>query len=148
MIGETFWPGTSMYDLKHFHMLFGLAALATFLATGVYMRTGLGRLEELEPLTRLLYRSRHIYILSAAMVHLALGCYLSPVRAGFPRLLQCLGSALLLIAGLALVIAFFREPPRGKLAAPFSGYGVIILLVGTLCHVVASAVSRRIPAPD
>ncbi len=137
-----------MYDLKHFHMLFGLAALATFLATGFYMRTGLGRLEELEPLTRLLYRSRHIYILAAAMVHLALGCYLLPARDRLPRFLQRLGSSLLLIAGLILVVAFFREPPRGKLAAPFSGYGVIILLVGTLCHVAASVVTRKIPAPN
>ncbi len=136
-----------MYDLRRIHLLFGLAALATFLATGFYMRTGLGRLDELEPLTRLLYRSRHIYILSAAMVHLALGCYLLPARDGLPRFLQALGSSLLLVAGLMLVVAFFRDSPRGKLSAPLSGYGVIILLVGTLCHVVASVITRRIPAP-
>ena len=107
------------------------------------MRTGLGRLDELEPLTRLLYRSRHIYILSAAMVHLALGCYLLPARDRLPRFLQRLGSSLLLIAGLILFVAFFREPPRGKLVTPFSKYGVIILLVGTLCHVVASVLTQK-----
>lgn len=128
----------SMSQFRKFHRSIGLALLLLFLATGVYMLRSLGGLKEVEPVTRLLYRSRHIYILSASLVHLSLGAYLVPLRQKGRSGLQLAGSVVLMVSTVLLITAFFQEPQRASLAAPFSGKGMILLLAGTLCHVIAT----------
>jgi len=84
---------------------------------------------------RILYRSRHIYILMSALVHLALGIYLVVKPALWQRVLQWLGSAALIASSLVLLIAFFYDTKRGDLAVPWSFQGVFALAYGTLFHV-------------
>ena len=98
------------------------------------MRMGLGGLKEMDLATRVLYRSRHIYILCSSLVHLAMGSYLFASKSRAGRFLQRVGSALLFLASTLLVVAFFREPQTGIGSTPFSRYGLITLLAGTLCH--------------
>src|SRR5215510_12115767 len=83
---------------------------------------------------RILYRSRHIYILMSGLVHLALGIYLAMKPTLWQRVLQCLGSASLIASSLMLLIAFFYDTKRGDLAVPWSRHGVFALAYGTLFH--------------
>lgn len=83
--------------------------------------------------TRMLYRSRHIYILFASLLNILLGTYFSWENQRWPRLIQGIGISLVGLASLLLVIAFFYEPPlASQLGSGFSRYGLYLLLAGTL----------------
>src|SRR5882672_4608917 len=97
--------------MKRLHLCVGMATLLAFLGTGAYMRIGLDGLDGMEPGARMLYRSRHIYLLAAALLHLALGAYLVRAERGWRSGLQLGGSALLLAAPVLLFWAFVRDPP-------------------------------------
>jgi len=116
--------------VRRLHLVAGIAALFIFLATGIYMRTHHPLVEE----NRLLFRSRHIYILSAALANLLLGAYVRPAI----RWMQWIGSVLLLLSPLLLVTAFIIEPVSGQPPGVFSRLGLYVLLAGTLLHTLAT----------
>src|SRR5258708_21131167 len=58
------------------HLIIGLSLFVIFLITGKYMRVDFPDKEIIPQDLRLLMRSRHIYILFSALIHLALGVYL------------------------------------------------------------------------
>ena len=59
---------------------------------------------------RLMYRSRHLYILAAGLVNLMLGLYWRRHPDGWRRYVQAAGSALLLAAPALLLTVFLVEP--------------------------------------
>ena len=91
---------------------------------------------------RLLFRSRHIYLLLASLINIVLGVYLTRDLAGWRKRLQTLGSVLLLLAPALLLYAFFTEPWRGGWQFVASFYGIIFLLAGTLLHLISAARQR------
>src|SRR5690349_5688564 len=101
------------------------------------MRLELGGLEGMEPGARLLYRSRHIYLLAAALVHLALGAYLVRAERGWRGGLQLVGSALLLAAPVLLMTAFVRDPPAMQLNGAAGHFGLYAFAAGTTAHVLS-----------
>ena len=105
--------------MKRFHFITGLVAFVAFLATGMFMR------------------SRHIFILAAALLNLVAGCYLSPCPNGWRRVAQAIGSGLLILAPFPLVVAFFLDPKRSDLDAPISHVGLYALFAATVLHVVS-----------
>lgn len=124
--------------MRRFHLLFGAAVVLVFVLTGQYMDRFHNHLEGFADGPRMLYRSRHIYILLAGLVHLALGAYLARRPAGAGRALQLAGSAVLAFATSLLVVAFFREPPASDLEnVPFSRAGLYLLASGALAHVLS-----------
>ena len=124
--------------MRRFHLLFGLAVVVAFLLTGQYMDRFHGHLEGFADGPRMLYRSRHIYILFAGLFHLGLGAYLARQTGGWRHALQLVGSALAVAATLLLVVAFFSEPPGGNLEhVPYSRLGIYTMAAGAIAHVVS-----------
>ena len=120
--------------MSYLHLVFGLAAFALFLATGKLMRVDFPDKEAIPPEFRMLMRSRHIYILLAALVHLALGVYLEMRPQKWQRLLQIAGSVLLFAGTILLAAAFFYETYRAHGFSQLSRYGLYASLAGTLFH--------------
>ena len=126
--------------MKRVHRVAGVIALAVFLATGVYMRTHFPGIYRGDAGIRMQFRASHIYILLTALLNIGIGTYFFPQAQRWRRVLQRLGSILILPATPLVIAAFFYEPPRGSMQRPVTLLAVILLLAGTLSHL-ASGVS-------
>jgi hypothetical protein len=82
--------------MKRFHLIFGLAVVIVFLLTGQYMEYVHNR--QLPDGTRVLYRSRHIYLLLAGLINLVIGTYFVPRAPSWRRTIQIAGSTLIGLA--------------------------------------------------
>jgi len=125
--------------MRRLHLTFGIVTLLAFAATGMVMRAHTPRLRTLSDDVRLMYRSRHIYILSSGIANTLLGLYLVPSRTAWRRGLQRVGSFLFLAAPILLGLAFFAETGH-ELAAPMwrSTLGLFALFGGTVLHFFAA----------
>lgn len=123
--------------MKRFHLIFGLIVLVVFLLTGQYMDRYHKHLMYIPDGPRMLYRTRHIFILMSGLLHLGIGTYFFRRAQTWRRALQILGSLLITIAPVLFTIGFFYEPNLQGLHAPFSKIGIIITAVGALLHVVS-----------
>jgi len=120
--------------MKRFHLIFGLTLFVVFLLTGQFMDRFHHHLADMADGPRMLYRSRHIYILLSGLVHLGIGSYFYYRLRTWLRVLQLLGSALITIASIMFVAAFFYEPRLTNLYGPLTKLAVIITAVGILLH--------------
>jgi hypothetical protein len=120
--------------VKRFHLIFGLLLVIIFLLTGQYMDRVHHHLQGMADGPRMLYRTRHIFILLSALLHLGIGSYFKYRFETVQRTLQLLGSLLITLAPMLFIIGFFREPHFTGLYAPFSKKGIILIAVGTLLH--------------
>ena len=123
--------------MKRFHLIFGLVVLVVFLLTGQYMDRFHEHLRYTPDGPRMLYRTRHIFILLSGLLHLGIGSYFVSRMQTWRRALQLLGSTLLTVAPVLFTIGFFYEPHLQGLYAPLSKKAIIMLAVGTLLHVVS-----------
>jgi hypothetical protein len=115
----------------------GAATIATFIATGICLKFWGTELFGSNETMRFIYRANHVYIMFAGILNVAVGVYLCPHAKGWRRNLQVAGSVMLLIAPVLLILAYIREPRLATHVRPFTAAGVMLLLVGTLCHVPA-----------
>jgi len=129
------------------HRLLGALAVITFLATGVYMRTHEPPLTTLSDAVRLLYRSRHIYLLLSGLLNLMLGIYWTERPGGWRRSTQTAGSVLLLAAPVLLFVAFAQEPAHQDLEGLASHLGLYAVLIGSLAHAVSARAKPAPPSP-
>ncbi|HEX3184085.1 MAG TPA: hypothetical protein VHQ94_04775 [Pyrinomonadaceae bacterium] len=120
--------------MKRFHLIFGLTVLVVFLLTGQYMDRFHYHLMYMSDGPRMLYRTRHIFILMAGLVHVGIGSYFTSRPTRIRRALQITGSILITIAPVIFTIAFFYEPHLEELHTPLSLAGTIMIAVGTLLH--------------
>lgn len=127
------------------HKIVGLVIVVTFLLTGQYMEFTYGEWVGVPLETRMMYRSRHIYILLAGLLNLALGLYLTRQAVGWRKVTQAAGSALILAAPFALVAAFFIEPATAPLERCLTLPGVVSLFAGSLLHLIATARQKDAP---
>ena len=111
--------------------------LVVFLLTGQYMDRFHEHLRYTPDGPRMLYRTRHIFILLSGLLHLGIGSYFLYRTQTWRRSLQFVGSALLTVAPVLFTIGFFYEPHLQGLYAPLSKKAIIMLAVGTLLHVVS-----------
>lgn len=91
---------------------------------------------------RMLYRSRHIYILLSAMLHLGVGSYFSYHPQTARRTMQLIGSLFITIASALFVYAFFYEPNLSGLYTPVSRNGIFLTAIGTLLHLLSGVGMR------
>jgi len=99
---------------------------------------------DMPPDLRMMYVSRHIYLLGGALVNVALGLYLQTQPAIWRRVLQHLGSMLILVSPVLLVLAFLAEPALGVAGRGWRTYfGLIGLFAGVMTHLVAHLGARR-----
>ena len=130
--------------MKRFHLIFGLTVLVVFLLTGQYMDRVHYHLMYMADGPRLLYRTRHIFILMSGLLHVGLGTYLSLHQTTVRRALQIIGSVLITVAPVLFTVAFFIEPRlEGDLPTPLSLLGTITIAVGTLLHLFSGTRSAR-----
>jgi len=97
-------------------------------------------MEQLPAELRMMYVSRHIYLLAAALVNTVLGLDLQLHTTNWRRGLQLAGSLLILAPVFLLTLAFAIEPPLGMAGRSWrSSVGLIALFAGVMTHLVAKA---------
>jgi len=99
--------------MRRVHLILGLLGVVTFLITGQLLKHHSPPVRMLTPDIYMMYVSRHIYLLGAALVNLVLGLYLREYSQGWRRTLQRIGSVLIFLSVLSLLMAFISEPALG-----------------------------------
>jgi hypothetical protein len=124
--------------MRAIHLWAGAIGVAIFLVTGQLMRHHVPPMTELSEAVRLMFRSRHIYILLSALVNLMLGLYLELRAAGWRSATQKLGSVLAIASTALLVGAFVVEPGKSVHEELwFSHLGLYALFGGCMAHAAA-----------
>src|SRR5271169_1558127 len=121
------------------HLYFGVAGVIAFVITGQVMAHHVPNIRALPGDVRMMFVSRHIYLLGAALVNLVLGLYLRLQTAGWRRGMQRIGSLLILVSVVVLLMAFISEPALGLAGRGWRTFlGMITLFAGVMTHLVAS----------
>ena len=131
--------------MRRIHLIVGVLGVIAFLLTGQVMKHHHPRMVELSAEVRMMYVSRHIYLLGASLVNVVLGLYLEVHPRGWRRALQGIGSLLILVAPVSLLLAFLSEAGLGIAGRNWRSYVALIgLFAGVMTHIVASAGASRI----
>lgn len=131
--------------MRRIHLIIGVLGVIAFSLTGQVMKHHHPRMAELSPEVRMMYVSRHIYLLGASLLNVVLGLYLDVHPRGWRRIVQRSGSLLILVAPILLLMAFMAEPQFGMVGRSWRGlYALIALFAGVMAHIVASAGASRI----
>src|SRR5260370_618428 len=104
------------------HLGVGIIGVIAFLITGQVMAHHAPNIHTLSAELQMMYVSRHIYLLGAALVNLVLGLYLTLYLPGWRRNLQQIGSSLILLSALSLLVAFIAEPELGLAGRSWRSY--------------------------
>lgn len=129
--------------MKILHQTIGIVVVIIFLLTGQYLEIYYPHMEEVGDGMRMLFRSRHIYILLAGLINIGIGTYFSYRKERWRRVLQLTGSVLVLIAPFLLLAAFFYEPLLPNLQRTFTLPAIEFLLAGTLLHLLSGLRQRK-----
>jgi hypothetical protein len=129
--------------MKRFHLVFGFLIFIVFLLTGQYLDKFHNHLEGVEVGVRLLYRTRHIFILMAGLINIGLGSYYTARLGHWQRRVQLAGSSLLVSGTLLLVIAFMNEPRNRDLATPYTHWGTYLILLGISLHLLSGLKQKK-----
>jgi hypothetical protein len=124
--------------MKRAHLIFGLLLFVVFLVTGQFMRADFPDKEAIDQTLRILMRSRHIYILFSALMHIGLGVYLRPGCDKWQRIMQNAGSAILIVSSVLLVAAFISETYFLGAFSDLSRYGIYTSLAGIGLHLLSA----------
>lgn len=124
--------------LRMAHLVVGALTIGAFLVTGLVMYGHEPALSTMDWGDRLLFRSRHIYILAAGLVCLSLGLHYDLPVAPPRRALAIAGSLLALTSAPLLFFAFFAEPMAGRGAGALSALGLYALFGGVVLNAFAS----------
>ena len=125
--------------MKKVHLIFGACVVVAFLLTGQYMDKFYNHMAGVPDAQRLLYRTRHIFILLAGLLNLGIGAYFTYRTETWCRMVQLLGSLLIFTASLLFIIAFFYKPNLHNLHTPLSHWGTYTIATGALLHVISGA---------
>ena len=130
--------------MSRIHLIFGLLLFVVFLITGQYMRADFPDKDAMDQYLRLLMRSRHIYILFSALIHVGLGLYLTSHLETWRKALQYAGSGILIASSILLVIAFVRETYTLAAFSDLSRFGIYTSLAGVGLHLISAVGHPRI----
>ncbi|MGB7209993.1 MAG: hypothetical protein WBD27_15140 [Pyrinomonadaceae bacterium] len=128
--------------MKWFHLIFGILLFIVFTVTGRYMRVDFPDKDAIPQELRLLMRSRHIYILFSALIHLALGVYMQMRPQVWRKVLQFSGSTVLVVSSAFLVWAFVVEIYSLQHFSDLSRNGIYLSLAGIGLHLIGG-INRR-----
>ena len=130
--------------MRRLHLIVGILGVIAFVLSGQVMKRHHPPMIQLSAEVRMMYVSRHIYLLGASLVNVALGLYLQARAEAWRKILQWAGSLLILLAPVALAMAFLSEPALGMTGRSWqSHFGLIGLFAGVMAHVVAGAGTAR-----
>ncbi len=124
--------------MRKLHLAVGISTVVVFIITGQIMHFHQPPLKTLGGAERMMFRSRHIYILASGLVNLMLGIYLKAWD-GWRRSMQRIGAALLVVSPVLLILAF-RHDPRSDPSThhPLSAFGLYALFAGCILHFISS----------
>jgi hypothetical protein len=131
--------------MKRFHLIFGVLIFIVFTVTGRFMRWDFPDKDAIAPELRILMRSRHIYILFSALLHLLLGLYLQLSPKKSLRILQIAGSAFLIAASGLLLWGFINETYYAKNFSDISRFGIYLSLAGVGFHLIGGLFRPKTP---
>lgn len=137
------WQNPAVMALRWIHLVFGSILFFVFTVTGSYMRADFPDKEAIPPELRLLMRSRHIYILFSALLHLTLAAYVRTGPFKPARIMQFAGSALLSISSFYLVRAFIVETYSAQTFSDLSRSGIYASLAGVVLHLLGGLGQKR-----
>ena len=129
--------------VRVFHLVFGIALFLVFTVTGSYMRADFPDKDVIPQEFRLLMRSRHIYILFAALVNVVLGIYLQLRPQTILKILQLIGSAMIAVGSVLLVYAWYVETYGLQHFSDLSRNGIYITAFGVGMHLFGVALPSR-----
>src|SRR6185369_16374291 len=129
--------------MKKAHLIFGVLIVVGFLLTGQYMDKFHNHLVGIADGPRLLYRTRHIFILLAGLLNLGIGAYFTYRLETWRRAIQLLGSLFIFAAPVLYLWAFFYEPKLTNLYTPLSHWGTYLIFAGAILHVVSGVGQKR-----
>ena len=129
--------------LRTAHLVVGAMTVAAFLVTGLVMYGHEPALSTMDWGDRLLFRSRHIYILAAGLANLALGVNYGLPDGSARRGAAAAGSLMALASTALLFFAFFAEPMAGREPGRLSAYGLFALFGGVVLYTLASLRPRQ-----
>jgi hypothetical protein len=92
---------------------------------------------------RLLYRTRHIFILLSGLTNLGIGAYFTYRDEVWRRALQLVGSGLTFLSSFLFIVAFFYEPGLGNLRTPLSHWGTYCIAAGVVLHVLSGVDQKQ-----
>ena len=124
--------------LGRVHRWLGLIAVLIFFSTGVVMRMHHLYLLPEDSGLRMLFRSRHIYMLFSGLLNIAVGLRYSIPVSGRGSKIGVIGSLFLMLSPILIAIGFFMEPLITLRVGPFSVFGVYASLAGMLFYGLAS----------
>ena len=124
--------------LRMAHLVVGAIAVVAFLITGMLMYAHEPPVTNLAWDQRLLFNSRHIYLMAAGLVNLALGVHYGLPEPRARQAAAIVGSLLALASAVTLFFAFFAEPMAGRWPGGLSGYGLFALFGGVLLYALVS----------
>lgn len=130
--------------MKWFHLIFGILLFIVFTVTGKYMSVDFPDKDAIDQFLRVLMRSRHIYILFSALIHIALGVYMQLRPQTWRQVVQIAGSVALVAASVLLVYAWRVEIYDLQQFSNLSREGIYLSLAGVGLHLIGG-VSRRKP---
>jgi peptidoglycan/LPS O-acetylase OafA/YrhL len=119
--------------MKRLHLIVGALGVIAFVATGVYMRVWHGGMENDQQQLRLLLRSRHIYILLASLLNLALAMHHRPRETAWRWRIARVGSLMIAAAPALLLAAFVRDATMPEAPGCLVLPAIITVVAGTFC---------------
>ena len=128
--------------MKKVHLIFGVCVVIAFLLTGQYMDKHFNHMVGVPEAPRLLYRTRHIFILFSGLLNLVMGVYFTYRKENWRRTIQLVGSLFIFAASFLFVIGFFYEPNLSNLRTPLSHDGAYLIAAGAVLHVISGVKSR------
>jgi hypothetical protein len=129
--------------MKKVHLIFGVCVVIAFLLTGQYMDKFYNHMRGVPDTPRLLYRTRHIFILLSGLLNLGIGAYFTYRIQTWRRTIQLLGSAMIFAASFMFVIGFFYEPTLSNLRTPLSHWGTYAIAAGAVLHVISGVAKSK-----
>lgn len=129
--------------MRKVHLAFGAVVILTFLLTGQYMDRVHNHLEGMPDGPRMLYRTRHIFILLSGLLNLGVGTYLRARLDLWRRVCQWFGSGMIMVASALFVAGFFYEPTLKDLETPLSHWGTYVIVAGVLLHIISGVGEER-----
>jgi len=120
------------------HLVVGALAVLAFLVSGQIMSRHEPPVAAMEWGERLLFRSRHIYLLCAGLVNLAIGVHYALPAVGLRRGAAMVASLLVLASALLCFFAFFWEPMAGRMPGAVSSLGLFALFGGVVLYTLVS----------
>ena len=92
---------------------------------------------------RILMRSRHIYILYSAFLHVLLGLYFRLSEKTWQKILQIIGSVLLTLSTGLLIWGFIAETYYFQQFSNISRFGIYLSLAGVVGHLLAQILNLK-----